>query len=77
MTVVGVLYLSVCLVEVVVVVVLVDLWWWWQGWFYITGDGGILVVVIVMGFLKRTRKLKIFLFLWLENIFSMPPHPNG
>ena len=60
MIVVGVLYLSVCLVVgVVVVVVLVDLWWWWQGWFDITGDGGILVVVVmVMGFLKRTPKAK-------------------
>ena len=67
-TVVGVLYLSVCLVVgVVVVVVLVDLWWWWQGWLDITGDGGILVVVVmVMGFLKRTPKAKnILVFIWL------------
>ena len=31
--VVGVQYLSVCLVVgMVVVVVLVELWWWWRGW---------------------------------------------
>ena len=74
MIVVGVLYLSVCLVVgVVVVEVLVDFWWWWQGWLDITGDGGIMVVVVmvmvmvmVMGFLKRTPKAQnILVFIWL------------
>ena len=66
MIVVGVLYLSVCLVVGVVVVVLsVDLWLWWEGWFYITGDGGILVVVVmVRGFPKQTPKEKnIFVYM--------------
>ena len=87
MIVVGVLYLRVCLVVgVVVLVVLVDLWWWGQGRLGITVDGGIMVVVVivmVMGVLKGTPGAQnILVFIWLvyyccENIFLMPPHPNG
>ena len=68
--VVGVLYLSVCLVVgMVVVVVLVELWWWWRGWLGITGDGGVMAVVVmvmVMGVLKWTPTAQnILVFIWL------------
>ena len=68
--VVGVLYLSVCLVVgMVVVVVLVELWWWWRGWLGISGDGGVMVVVVMvmgMGGLKWTPKAQnILVFKWL------------
>ena len=68
--VVGVLYLSVCLVVgMAMVVVLVEMWWWWGRWFGIIGDGGEMVVVvmaIVMSCLKWTPKAqKILVFILL------------